>query len=57
MTSFQSDTVEDLEDEGDMMGAAVAVARNKLITHVSNTIINIGWVAGYITLYSVIITM
>jgi len=48
LTSFQSDTVEDLEDEGDMMGAAVAVARNKLITHVSNKIINIIYVAVYI---------
>ena len=40
MTSFQGDTVEELEDEGDMMGAAVAAARNKLITHVRRTLHN-----------------
>ena len=40
MTSFQGDTVEELEDEGDMMGAAVAAARNKLITHVRRTLYN-----------------
>ena len=34
LSSFQSEAVEEFEDEGDMMGAAVAAARNKLISQV-----------------------
>ena len=37
LSSFQSEAVEEFEDEGDMMGAAVAAARNKLISQVELT--------------------
>ncbi|XP_065903031.1 condensin-2 complex subunit D3-L-like isoform X3 [Dysidea avara] len=43
LSSFQSEAVEEFEDEGDMMGAAVAAARNKLISQIvkKNVIENI----------------